>query len=201
MADNDILIGPGRLWRAPLGTTIPDETSVAWGEDWGGNWEDMGDLIEGQPVTLSMPEDFAKVYTEHSSSPANAVRTRREVMIKCTLAEHTADNMEALLQGDATPTSAGASQKAYTEILFGVGTEIAFYKWGIEAARKDDAGTNQPVRWFFHKGYVRLSGDTAYAKQNATGIPIEITILADKSQDAGEELGILQIVQGPVTPP
>jgi len=55
------------------------------------------------------------------------------------------------------------------------------------------------VRWFLHKGYIRLNGDVAYTKQNPTGVPIEITILGDGSQSAGEELGILQIVTAPAT--
>jgi hypothetical protein len=127
------------------------------------------------------------------------VRTRREVMIKGQLAEHSVANMAVLLQGTAAATAAGAAQKGYSDIPFGTQSEVTFYKWGIEATRKDANGAQQPIRWFLHKGYIRLSGDTSYAKQNPTGIPIEITILGDSSQTAGEELGTLQIVTAPAT--
>jgi hypothetical protein len=65
--------------------------------------------------------------------------------------------------------------------------------------RKDALDNAQPVRYFFHRGYIGLSGDINYAKTEATGIPIEITIMADISQPAGQELGILQIITAPVT--
>ena len=200
MADQDILIGPGRLYRAPLTTANPDESTVDYGEAWGGQWVDMGDLIEGSPVTISIPEEFTKVYTEQTTAPKNAVRTRREFMIKATLAEHTVANMAVVLQGAAESTAAaGGGQKAYSEIPFGTEAEVDLWKWGIEALRKDAADNNQPVRWFLHRGYIRLAGDTAYAKQNPTGVPIEITILGDGSQPQGEELGILQIVTSQAT--
>ena len=200
MADQDILIGPGKLYRAATGEANPDDSTIGYGDAWGGNWVDMGDLLEGSPVVLSLAEEFTKVYTERSTAPKNAVRTRRETMVKATLAEHSVVNMATLLQGTAeTTAAAGGGQKGYSEIPFGTQSEVTFYKWGIEALRKDSDGNDQPVRWFLHKGYIRLSGDVNYAKQNPTGIPIEITVLGDGSQDAGEELGILQIVTSAAT--
>lgn len=200
MADQDILIGPGKLYRAATGEANPDESTVAYGTAWGGNWTDMGDVLEGSPVVLGMSEEFTNVYTEQSTAPKNSVRTRREVMIKATLAEHSVANMAVLLQGTAATTAAaGGGQKGYSEIPFGSESDVTFYKWGIEAVRKDANGDNQPVRWFLHKGYIRLSGDVNYAKQNPTGVPVEIIVLADGSQSAGEELGILQIVTAAAT--
>lgn len=189
MADLDILIGPGKLWRAPVGEANPDETTVAYNAAWGGNWVSMGDFIEGSGVSLSMAEDFTKVYTEQSTAPVTAVRTKREIMITATLAEHSVANLEVLLGATADTTAAGASQKGYSEIDIGSQSDIDFYKWGVEGFRYDSAGTAQPVRYVFHKGYARLAGDIAFSKSDPTGIPIEITILADRSQSTGQELG------------
>lgn len=199
MADKHILIGPGKIYYAPVGEANPDDTTIDFGEAWGGNWADLGDFLEGNPVVLSMPEEMTKVYTERSTAPKNAVRTRREPIVKATLAEHSPTNMALVLSGTATPTAAGAAQKAVTDITFGTGSEVDFYKWGIEAFMKDDNDTPQPVRWFLHKGFIKLAGDTSYAKQNPTGIPIEITIFGDGSQAANAELGTLQFVTGPAT--
>lgn len=199
MADADILIGPGRLYRAPVAEANPDETTVAFDAAWGGNWTDMGDLLEGDAVTLSINEDFTDVYTEQSTSAKNSVRTRREVMLSMTLAEHSVANMAIVLDGTAAATAAGASQKGYSDIPFGDNSDVDFYKWGIEGFRKDTAGTKQPVRYFFHKGYLRLAGDVNWSKQNPTGIPIEIKVLGDSTQSAGEELGICQIVTAAAT--
>lgn len=199
MADQDILFGPGKIYRAPLAEAAPDETTIDYDEAWGGNWVDMGDLIEGQPVTLSITEEIVKGYTERATSAKNAVRTRREMMVKCALAEHSVANMTILLDGTAATTAAGAAQKGFSDIPIHDNSEVTFYKWGIEGVRKDSAGNEQPVRWFLPKGYIRLSGDLAYAKQNQTGIPIEISLLGDSSQAAGAELGKLQIVTAPAT--
>lgn len=199
MADQDILIAPGKLYYAAVATANPDETTVAYGAAWGGGWTSLGDFIEGSGLVLAIEEEMTKVYTEQSTSPKNAVRTRREVMVRGTLAEHSVTNMALILQGTADTTAAGPAQKGYSNITFGTESDVDFYKFGIEGLRKDSSDGNQPVRWFLHKGYIRLSGDINYAKQNPTGIPIEITILGDGTQNAGEELGILQIVTAPAT--
>lgn len=199
MADQDILIGPGRIYRAPLGEADPDETSVDYNEAWGGNWTDMGDFLEGQPLTLTINEEVVKVYTERSTTAKNAVRTRREMMIKVTLAEHTVANMAVLLDGTAVTTAAGASQKGFSDIPIHDNSEIVFYKWGIEAFRKNAAGVPEPARWFLPKGFLQMSGDVAYAKQNPTGIPITINLLGDSGQAANARLGKLQIVTAAAT--
>lgn len=197
--DNDILIGPGRLFYAPLAEAVPDETTVAFGATWGGNWVDLGDFIEGNPPELGLTDTDTKVFTELSTAPKNAVRTQREMKITCTLAHHSAANLALLLQGTQTDTAAGAAQKGYSEITFGSQSDINFYQWGIETFRKDAVDNKQPVRWFLHKGYVKPSGGIKYSKKDPTGVQIEITVLADGSQAAGEEMGILQIVTAATT--
>jgi len=195
----DILIGPGTLWRAPLTTAAPDETTVGYGESWGGAWVNMGSFLEGQPVVISVNETFVDVYVEQSTLAQNSARTRRETIIKTTLAEHSAANLAVVLQATATPTVAGAGQKAYSSIPFGSQFDVTSYKWGIEGLRVDSLGSNQPIRYFFHKGRIRLAGDINLAKQNPTGIPIEIMVLGDSTQSAGQEIGEIQIVTGAAT--
>lgn len=199
MAVQDVLIGPGRLYIAPTTTANPDETTVAYGAAWGGSWVDLGDFVEGSGITLGLDEDVVKVYGEQSTGVKKQSRVRREMTVTCTLQEHSVVNMAYVLDGTATTTAAGASQKGYSDIPFGVQADVNTYKFGIEALRQDTADNNQPVRWFLHKGSIRLAGDIPYAKQNVTGVPIEITILEDDTQSAGEELGILQIVTAAAT--
>ncbi len=199
MADADILIGPGKLYVAATGEANPDETTVAYGAAWGGNWVNLGDIIEGNPIVLALNEEVTQVKTEQSTAPKNAVRTSREAVVRATLAEHSIVNMAYVLDGTAAATAAGAGQKAYSDIPFGSNSDLDFYKFGIEALRKDTSDNNQPVRWFLHKGYFQLSGDVNYAKGSPTGVPIEITVLADGTQSAGEELGTLQIVTAQAT--
>lgn len=199
MATQDVLIGPGRLYRAPVGEAFPDETTVAYGAVWGGNWTDMGDFPEDMPVTITIDETVVKVYGQQSSGVKKQSRTRREPVVKGALLEHSIANMALMLDGTAAATAAGASQKGFSSIPFGVNPDVDEYAWGVEALRKDATGANQPVRWLLHKGSIRLAGDIVYDKTKETVIPFEITILEDDSQDAGEELGEFQQVTAAAT--
>lgn len=199
MAVQDVLIGPGRLYRAPVGEAAPDETTVAYGAAWGGNWTDMGDFPEDMPVTITIDETVVKVYGQQSSGVKKQSRTRREPIVKGALLEHSVANMALLLDSTAATTAAGSSQKGFSSIPFGTNPDVDEYAWGIEALRKDSAGNNQPVRWILHKGSIRLAGDIAYDKTKETVLPFEITILEDDSQDAGEQLGEFQQVTAAAT--
>ena len=196
----DVLLGPGRLYRAAVGTANPDESTIDYGEAWTAPWVDMGDFPEGSPISLSLAEEVYKVYSEQTTVAQGVIRTRREALIKGSLLEHSIANMTVLLQGTATATAAaGGGQKGYSEIEFGAQPDVDLYKWGIEALRVSATNTDQPVRWFFHKGFIRMTGDVPYAKTVETAIAFEITILGDDTQAAGEELGVLQIVTANAT--
>jgi hypothetical protein len=160
----------------------------------------MGDFPEGTPISLSLAEEVYKVYSERKTTARAVTRTRREAMIKGALLDHSVANMAIVLQGTAATTAAaGGGQKGYSEIPFGSQSDVTLYKWGIEALRIDAANANQPVRWFFHKGFMRMTGDIPYAKTKETLIGFEITILGDDTQSSGQELGILQIVTAAAT--
>ena len=196
----DVILGPGKLYRAPVGTANPDESTVGYGDAWGGSWTDMGNFPEGNPITLSMAEDIYKVYGEQTTTALAVTRTRRETMVKGALLELSIANWAIALQGTAAATAAaGGGQKGYSDIPFGSQTDITLYKWGIEALRIDSANANQPIRWFLHKGFFRMTGDVQYGKTKESMLPFEITILGDDTQSAGEELGILQIVTADAT--
>lgn len=196
----DVLLGPGKLWRAPVATANPDESTVAFGAAWGGSWVNMGDFPEGSPIALTLAEEIYEVYSQQTTTTRAITRTRRNVMIKAALLEHSVANMAIALQGTAATTAAaGGGQKGYSEIPFGSQSDVTLYKWGIEALRIDSANANQPVRWFLHKGFFRMTGDIAYSKTGETTIPFEIKILGDDTEATGEDLGILQIVTAQAT--
>jgi len=196
----DVLLGPGHLWRGPVGEPNPDESTVGFGDAWGGNWVDVGDFPEGSPVSISLAEEIYKVYSEQLTVTLGVTRTRREALITGSLLELTLANWAVALQGTAVTTAAsGGGQKGYTEIPFGAQADVTLYKWGVEALRVDDANVNQPIRWFFHKGIFRMTGEVAYAKTKESALAFEISIIGDLTQLANEELGILQYVTGAAT--
>jgi hypothetical protein len=196
----NVILGPGHLWRAPVATANPDESTVAWGAAWGGAWVNMGDFPEGSPILVGMAEDVYKVFSQQTTVAQAVTRTRRESMLKGALLHHTPANLAIALQGTAeTTAAAGGGQKGFTEIPFGSQADVTLYKWGVEALYVDAANANQPLRWFFHKGFFRMVGDLQYSKTGETSIPFEISIIGDGTQTAGEELGIFQIVTAAAT--
>lgn len=197
---SDVLIGPGRLYRSPVATSNPDESTVAFGTAWGGSWTDMGDFPEGSPIAISMPESVFKVYGQQSTGVKAVSRTRREPMVKGALQELSVANMAIVLDTTAATTAAaGGGQKGYSDLPIGNSSDVELYKWGIEAFRLDDNNVKQPVRWFFHKGWMRMSGDTVHSKTGETAVPFEITVIDDDTQSVGAELGLLQIVTAAAT--
>jgi hypothetical protein len=196
----DVLLGPGRLYRAPVGEPNPDESTIGFGIAWGGNWVDVGDFPEGSPVSISLAEEIYKVYSEQLTVTLGVTRTRREALITGALLELTIENWVVALQGTSTTTAAsGGGQKAYTEVPFGAQADVTLYKWGVEALRVDASNVNQPIRWFFHKGIFRMTGEVAYAKTKESALAFEISIIGDLTQLPNEELGVLQYVTAAAT--
>ncbi len=42
MAEADILLSGAKVWYAPVGEALPDETTIAWDAAWDGNWVAAG---------------------------------------------------------------------------------------------------------------------------------------------------------------
>ena len=38
----DLIVGPARVFYAPVGEALPDESSIGYGDAWGGNWTEVG---------------------------------------------------------------------------------------------------------------------------------------------------------------
>jgi hypothetical protein len=160
----------------------------------------MGDFPEGSPISIGLTEEVYSVYSEQLTVALGVSRTRRNALITGSLLELSVANWAVALQGTAATTAAaGGGQKAYSEIPFGAQADVQLYKWGIEALRVDANNANQPMRWFFHKGFFRMTGEVAYAKTKESALAFEITIIGDLTQDANEELGILQVVTSQAT--
>lgn len=197
MANENILIGYAKVWSAPVGETLPDETSIAYGADWGGNWVYLGDTLE--PLELSFDVEKFDVDIQQALAPVKSSRTAQKPMIKSVLAENTVLTLQKMLGGTATPTAAGVGQVGFTEFKFGGETAIDFFAWGFEVVYVDADGVTLPVRYFYHRGSITLDGSISFAKDAAAGIPFEITVLDDTSQPVGEQTGIIHYITAPAT--
>lgn len=194
---SDIILSPARLFYAPVGEALPDETTVEYGAAWGGNWTELG--YTNAPITLSYSYDEYEVEVEQVTLPLRRTKTGEDVMIETTLVEITADNLQLAMGGAVTTTAAGAAQRGFEELRAGGETALDTYAWGFEGRYEDATGTAFPVRLFLWKATATLNGDLAFAKAQETGIPIQVKALADTSQPAGQQLLVFQKVTAEAT--
>lgn len=92
---NAVKVGPGTLYRAPLGTTEPTSISGAWPA----GWEKIGFTDNGS--TFSYNPTTANVEVEESYYPIRIVTTGIVATLAFAMAELTAKNLLMALNTDA----------------------------------------------------------------------------------------------------
>lgn len=187
------------VWYAPVGETVPDETTVAYGAAWDGNWQRVGYTKEALAFTYE--EERVDIEVEEVLSIVEQRRIHEAAMFETVLAELTGGYLQLAAggQGTLTTTPAGAGQKGYEEITFGDKAVINKKAWGFEGMYLTAAGVEQPIRVFIYKGTATLNGALEFSKKSDdyTGIPIQIQALADT--DNGNRLWTFQRVTAPAT--
>jgi len=183
----NIIKSGATLYRAPVGETIPDETTVAYGAAWGGNWETFGYTKE--PLTISYESEEADIVVEEELAPVKRWRISESLTLETVLAELTAAYLQVAAsdQDDVTETAAGAAQKGYEETGLGGMFELAEKAWGFEGLFITSGGDDEPIRVFVHKGTAMLNGEVDFSRDSDdyVGVAIPRRALADPSQDAG----------------
>ena len=197
MAVTDILVTPATIYYAPVGEALPDESSIDYGEAWGGNWTNLGYTLE--PVALSYETETFELEVEQITLPVRRVRTKETVMIETSLAEMTGANLALVVDGTVTTTAAGVGQVGFDEILAGGSVDLSEYAWGFEGFRVTSANVRLPVRMFLYRGNAVLNGQLTFAKGAGVGIPIQIKALPDTTQDAGEQILVIHNVTAVAT--
>ena len=186
----------GVLWVAPVGESLPDETTIDFGDAWGGNWERVGYTKE--PLKVAYESEEADIAVEEVLAPVKRFRISEEMTWETVLAELTAEYLQlaASNQDTVSETGAGASQDGYEETGLGGEVMLTEKAWGCEGMFVESDGTEQPIRLFMHKGTAILNGELEFSKKSDDypGIPIQIKALADTSQSRGQELMIWQRV-------
>lgn len=182
----DIIVTPAKAWLAPVGEAIPDETSVGLGAAWGGNWVDLGGTTT--PITMAYSSDEKEVELEQFTAPVARFVTKEGYKFETMLAQLTPATLAKVLNGANTSTAAGASQKAFDEIKAGGKFTLTQYTFGVEGRYRNAAGVEFPVRAFLTICTIRLNGNLQFAKSDVSGIPLQVSSLADTTAAEGEQL-------------
>jgi hypothetical protein len=198
MSEQDILIAPAVIYRAPVGTALPSPTTVDYGEAWAAPWENMG--YTTTPLALNRAEEIFAVEVQQLSTPIKRRRTGETVTAKTTFVEMTPEVLALYFAGTVTEVAAGPAVRPHEDVEFGGLAVIDEYAWGFEGLYVDADGDEWPTRVFFYRGTAAPDGDVNMDRKNATGVPLMITAIPDTTKDSGKQLGIVQKVTGDVTP-
>lgn len=191
---SDILVTAANILYAPLGTTLPDETTVAVNDfdSWPSGWVHLG--YTASPARTTYTYDVFELEVEQSTSPAIQRKTNERAVTDIALSQFNGINLALLTDGTATDTAAGASQKAFTKVVTGGSPNLKEYMFALEGYRPDADGDPQPVRIFFYRGTIRVNGSIEFAKGAGTNLPAQITALTDSTKTVGEQLMEAHIV-------
>lgn len=182
----DIIVSPARVWLAPAGEPLPDETTIGLGAPWGGNWVDLGPTEDA--VTLGYSDSEYEVRVDQFTGPLARYKVDEDYMLEASLAQLTPAQLAKMLAGSNTETPAGAAQRAFDEIKAGGEFTLTEYVVGCEGRKRTSSGAEYPVRCFLPKATVRLNGSLKFTKKAMTGIPFQAKALADSSAAEGEQL-------------
>lgn len=198
MSTADIIIGPARIFSAPIGTALPAD-SVAYGAAWASpvGWEEIA--LTKTPFTMNRDLSTVDVMVEQSTLPVKRVATEEKVSFETTLAELTADLLKLAMGGTVTDTAAGAAQVGKEELVAGGQAILEERTWAVEGVYTTTAGVNFPIRIQIWRATAVLNGELTFGKADSAGIPLKIDALGDLSKPVGEQLFKFQKVLAAAT--
>ncbi len=192
MSIADILITPAVVYHAPVGEGLPDESTIAYGTAWGGNWNAL--TYTKTPLTMIRDLTRAEIMVEQEIGPVKRVAVEEKISLEVELAEFDGTNLQILMEGTLVNTPPGAAQVGFDQLDAGGEFQIDEKAWGFEGRHVNSLGDVLPVRLFIHRATAVLNGNLVFGKAESTGIPIQIEALIDTAQSAGEKYFSLQIV-------
>jgi len=197
MAVSDILVGAAKVYKAPVGEPFPDETTVDYGDAWGGNWAWLGHTKEG--VKVGYTQETFEVEVDLLTNPVNEIIIKEVVLIETMLAELTGANMALGFNGELTTTSAGPGQRAFEQVEMGGRADIDKYAFGLEGFYKSAFNEVFPVRVFIYIASATVNGQLQFVKNNIAGIPLRIKAYADDAKAIGKQTMAIQRITGEAT--
>jgi hypothetical protein len=167
------------IYFAPVGETMPDETSVEAGGAWGGNWARVG--YTKAPTKAKYEFSIHESKVEEVLGPVKRKKIDEAFAVETVLAEIEADYIALAYGGTVSETGAGAGQKAFEELTVGDEVDLPEYAWGLEGQYEDADGNTQPIRYLIPRATSRINGELEFSKKtdDYPGIPLLIESLAN----------------------
>lgn len=116
----EILTGPGRIYVAAVGTTMPVVNVTP-----NASWTDLGETDGGVKVTTSQKLEFFR--TDQRTGPAKAIRSEEDVIVETKLAQATLENLAKFLGKTLTDTAAGSGTIGTRDVTLYRGADVSEY--------------------------------------------------------------------------
>jgi len=188
---SDIIVTSARLWRAPVGTTLPADT-LAVDAAWPAGWIDVGYTLE--PVKASYTFDVLDVMVQQEMGAVKRIRVKEALKLATVLAELTAANLALAFAGDAATVAPTATTPGYEEFSVGGTYELPESAWGLEGSYVDEDGELRPIRVFVWRATAAAGGELAFNREAVAGVPLEVSALHDRTKAKGKRLMIARRV-------
>lgn len=196
MSTADIIIGPARIFYAPMAEELPAD-DLAYGATWTGNWEEIA--LTKTPFTMNRDLSVTDVMVEQSTLVVKRVATEEKVSFETTLAELTGDYLQLAMEGTNTVTAAGAAQVGKEELVAGGQAVLTERTWAVEGLYTTAAGVNFPIRMQIYRATAVLNGELSFGKADSAGIALKIDAMGDLTKDVGAQLMKFQKVTAAAT--
>lgn len=194
---DDVLVGEANLIYAPVGTTKPSDSTVAWNDyaSWPSGWQHAGYTETGPNFNYSY--EIFEVFAQQSGAALKRRKTKETLVISANLLQFEAIYIALATGGTVTHTAAGVGQKEVDKIVGGGSSVLTEYMFAWESYREDDSGNLQPVRMFLPRATITQNGETTNARNGAKMIPVQIQALLDSSLSVGQQLYDMRIITNP----
>jgi len=184
--DRHVLITPGRVLVAPLGTARPDE-DVPWGTVPTG-YERLGLL--SQSIKISFERTVQEKMVENALGKIGQQVTAESLTVETGIAEFRLKELQYAWGGIYTHVPAGASQKEYETLEGGGDICIPSSEWLLEFQYPGEecGGLPFPLRLAFIGEASKGGGTVELGKTNQTEIPLMISASHDTDMPLGKQL-------------
>lgn len=165
----NILVGPGKVWAAPVGEAFPEVDAVP-----SGNWVELGTTDGGVKITFA--EEVTNHHVDQESGPVTETRQEETALLETALAEATLENLGEIMGNTVTDVAAGSGT---------IGTRAVGYYRGITKIQRAflfRAGSPYgafPAQYELPRGTFGGEVGVEYKKDSKTLFPCTFNALID----------------------
>ena len=170
MKSEQILVGVGDLYIAPVGTVFPDLTAAP-----GAPWRYQGETDDGVKVTKTRSIEEHSV--DQRTGPVKATVTEEGLTVEVNLAILTLENLADVLGVVVTDTPAGVGVIGTREVPLYTGAAVV--EFAILFRGSSPYGAAYPAQYQLPRGYFSDDLGLEYKKDGKTLIPVKFMALED----------------------